>query len=169
MHCNRAQAWMDRYLGGDLASHEQEAFEAHLRDCRDCQEQLFDLRRLVIALQDVPAPPVPRELVGCVMARARKEIQETQHVAGPHSDLSMWWYRTGISGLGNTIAAIAAGLAIGLTLGQQTWRHTTNANELRRPTAAIDATFAYSLDYLSAPPRGSFMETYLSLTKSEND
>ena len=172
MRCDRAQALMDRYLGEDLSAHERESFEIHLRDCRDCQQQLAGLRRLVAALQSVPAPPVPRDFVGRVMARTRQEIQGTQYAIVARSALSRWWERMGVTGLANatnTITAVAAGLLLGLLLGQQTWRHAASTHGVEQPTAGMDTDAVYSLDYLSGTPRGSFTETYLSLTNITSD
>lgn len=169
MRCDRAQALMDRYLGEDLSPHERESFEVHLRDCRNCQQQLAGLRRLVEALQSVPAPPVPRDLVGRVMARARQEIRGPRHSVAARSILSRWWERVGGTGLANAVAAVAAGLLLGLALGQQTWRFATNTRGSDQSTTNVDAEAVYSLDYLSGTPRGSFTETYLSLTSVDSD
>ena len=169
MRCDRAQALMDRYLGEDLSPHERESFEVHLRDCRNCQQQLAGLRRLVEALQSVPAPPVPRDLVGSVMARARQESQGPQHSVAARSILSRWWERVGVTGLANAIGAVAAGLLLGLVLGQQTWRHAASSDGVRQPATGVDAEVVYSLDYLSGIPHGSFTETYLSLTSAQTD
>jgi anti-sigma factor RsiW len=166
MRCDRAQALMDRYLGEDLSPYERECFEVHLRDCRNCQQQLAGLRRLVEVLQSVPAPPVPRDLVGSVMARARQETQERQPPVPARHALSTWWARVRVTGLAN---AVAAGLLLGLVLGQQTWRHAANSNGGKQPAAGVDAEVVYSLDYLSGTPRGSFAETYLSLTSAGTD
>ena len=169
MRCDRTQRLMDRYLGEDLSPHERESFEVHLRDCGNCQQQLADLRRLAETLQSVPAPPVPRDLVGRVMARARQEIQGPRHSVAAGSDFSRWRERVGVSGLANAVAAVAAGLLLGLVLGQQTWRHAASSSGGKQPPAGVDAEIVYSLDYLSGTPRGSFMETYLTLTSVASD
>jgi len=169
MRCDRAQALMDRYLGEDLSPREREPLEVHLRDCRNCQRQLADLRRLVTALQSVPVPPVPRDFVGRVMARARQEIQEPRHSAAARSTHPRWWEGVGVTGLANAVAAVATGLLLGLVLGQQTWRHAASSNGGKQPATGVNAEVVYSLDYLSGTPHGSFTETYLSLTSAQND
>jgi len=169
MRCDRAQALMDRYVGEDLSPHERERFEVHLRDCRDCQQQLAGIRALVDALQRVPAPPVPRDLVGRVMARARQETQKRQPPVPARYARSTWWARVRVAGLANAVGAVAAGLLLGLVLGQQTWRHAASSNGGKQPAAGVDAEAVYSLDYLSGTPHGSFTDTYLSLTSAPSD
>jgi len=71
--------------------------------------------------------------------------------------------------LANAVAAVAAGFVLGLGLGQQTWRFAVSSQEAERLAARVDAEAVYSLDYLSESPRGSFTETYLSLTSVAND
>ncbi|MBN1855245.1 MAG: zf-HC2 domain-containing protein [Pirellulales bacterium] len=169
MRCDQAQVFMDRYLSENLSAHERESFEVHLRHCRDCQQQLASLRRLVGALENVPAPPVPRDFADRVLARARQEIQGPPHFVAARSALSRWWERRSVSGLTNTIGAIAAGLLLGLALGQQTWRQVDSSNGPKQPTAGVDTEIVYSLDYLSGTPRGSYMQSYLSLTNVASD
>jgi anti-sigma factor RsiW len=169
MRCERAQALMDRYHGEDLSPHERESFEIHLRDCRACQKQLASLQRLVSTLQGVPAPPVPRDLLGRVMASARQEIQAAQGAPAPRWAISRWWEDLGVTGLANALTAVSAGLLLGLALGQQTWRHAASSKAPSPQTAAVDTEAVYALDYLSGTPRGSFTETYLSLTSAATD
>ncbi|MGM0490351.1 MAG: anti-sigma factor family protein [Planctomycetota bacterium] len=42
---------------------QRERFEAHLRECFECRQQLKDLQRLVATLRRVLAPPVPKGFV----------------------------------------------------------------------------------------------------------
>jgi hypothetical protein len=69
----------------------------------------------------------------------------------------------------NAAAAIAAGLVLGVVLGQQTWRFSASTTGHDRLTTSADAEMVYSLDYLSGAPRGSFTDAYLSLTRVATD
>ncbi|MEA1950071.1 MAG: zf-HC2 domain-containing protein [Planctomycetota bacterium] len=175
MHCDRAQALMDRYVNEGFPPDERESFEIHLRGCPDCQQQLAKLQRLLAVLRSVPSPPVPQGFVDRVMVRARHEIQASQSSPGFQSApgfqpaLRRWWEQLGSARLANAVGAVAAGLLIGLVLGQQTWRYAASTGRPDRTMAGIDAETAYSLDYLSGSPHGSFTETYLSLTSVASD
>jgi anti-sigma factor RsiW len=168
MRCDRAQALMDRYVHEELPPDEREPFESHVRDCSACQQQWAKFQGLLAALQSVPAPPVPERFVDRVIARAQ-EIRERQSSVETQPVLPRWWRRLSIARLANAVAAVAAGLVLGLGLGQQTWRFATSFQEAERLAPSVDAEAVYSLDYLSGYPRGSFTETYLSLTRVAND
>jgi anti-sigma factor RsiW len=164
MRCDRAQALIETYVSEGLPPDEREPFEIHLHGCRDCQQQLAKLQRLLAILQSVPSPPVPQGFVDRVMASAQCEVQASQSSPGSQLALRRWWEQLGTASLVNTACALAAGLLVGLVLGQQTWRYTVNNTGPIRPMAGIDAETVSSLDYLSGPPGGSFTETYLALT-----
>ena len=168
MRCDRAQALMDRYVHEELPPDEREAFESHVRDCSACQQEWARFQRLLAALQSVPAPPVPEKFVDRVIARAQ-ETRERRSCVETRPVVPRWWGQAGIARLANAVAAVAAGLVLGLGLGQQTWRFATSLQEPERRAAGVDAEAIYSLDYLSGYPRGSFTETYLSLTHVAND
>ena len=169
MRCDRAQALMDRYVNEGFPPDERESFEIHLRGCPDCQQQLATLQRLLAVLQSVPAPPVPQGFVDRVMARAQYEVQAPQPSPGAQPALRRWWEHLSTARLANAVGAVAAGLLLGLVLGQQTWRYAASTSRPDRPMAGIDAETVYSLDYLSGSPRGSFTETYLALTSVASD
>jgi len=173
MRCEQAQALLDRYVNRELPPVERERLESHLLECPDCRQQLVGLRGLVAVLHSVPAPPVPDGLAARVMARAHE-------VAGRRAPgrtawdsvtqtVGHWWLQVDSSHIANAVAAVAAGLVLGLGLGQQSWRLAVGTREAERPVADVDAEAVYSLDYLSGVPRGSFTETYLSLTSVAND
>lgn len=162
MRCNRAQSLMDRYAKEGLPRKEQEPFEAHLRVCPECRQQLANLHRLVERLRTVPSPPVPHEFVEEVMARARREREGCRvdglgviRNGGRDGRMVRW---------AKAVAATAAGLLLGLVLGQQTWWQAGSNGGTQQPGASVDTEAVYSLDYLSGTPRGSFTESYLSLT-----
>ena len=84
MHCDRAQALMDRYVNEGFPPDERESFKIHLRGCPDCQQQLANLQKLLAVLQSVPSPPVPQGFVDRVMARAQCEVQACNPPPGPN-------------------------------------------------------------------------------------
>lgn len=167
MRCDQVQQLMDRYVNEGLPPDEREAFETHVRACPECQDQLAHLQHLVATLQSVPSPPVPQGFADRIMARAQRETK-VRRVETP----TMLRGRGGhgrMARLAKAMAATAAGLLLGVLLGQQTWRCTVSEHGARQPNASMDAETVYSLDYLSGTPRGSFTESYLSLTGMAND
>lgn len=165
--CNRARTLMDRYVTEGLPAEQRERFEAHLRECPECRRQLKDLQRLVASLRRVPAPPVPKGFVERVMARAR--LEKDEHGVETPASIPSREEQGRMPRWINAVAAVAAGVVLGLLLGQQTWRQGVSEGRSRQPNARVDTKTIYSLDYLSGTPSGSFTERYLSLTGMSND
>jgi hypothetical protein len=51
------------HLDGQLSDAEQSLFDAHLKTCEQCQQELTDLRRTVALLHAMPRPALPRSFV----------------------------------------------------------------------------------------------------------
>lgn len=166
MRCNRARAWMERYVVEGLPARERAVFEVHLRECRDCQQRLDRLQRLLATLRSAASPPVPDEFVGRVMARARREVQPSLHARPAFRG---GWKPAWAVRIAHTAAAVAAGLLLGLVLGWQSWQFTASGQGVDRSAAGVDTEAIYSLDYLSGTPRDSFADTYLNLTRVTSD
>jgi len=66
-------------------------------------------------------------------------------------------------------AAVAAGLLLGVFMGQQAWHSSANAAASRSEEASANLLGAYEFDWLSGSPRGSFTDAYLSLTSQGED
>lgn len=162
MHCERARAWMERYLVEGLAADERELFEFHVRDCRGCHQRLHDLQRLLATLGSAASPPVPEGFVGRVMARARQEVQPS--LGGRHAFRGDW-KQPWATRFAHTAAAMATGLLLGLVLGWESWQLTASGQGADQSPASVNTETIYSLDYLSGTPRGSFTESYLNLTR----
>jgi anti-sigma-K factor RskA len=119
-HAEAAEA-LGAYALGALPDDEATRVQAHLRDCKRCQEDLAALRLAVDALPSA-APPVdaPRELEERVMSVVRAE-DELLHAAGEGADPPPERRRR--RGLGALLsrpafaAAAAGGLAIAAIVG----------------------------------------------------
>src|SRR5262245_15268545 len=73
-----ADAYTDQlsdYLDGELSAEETAAVEAHLRECRACNEVLNDLKRVVARAQSLEARPPQRDLWPGVAARTERLAQ----------------------------------------------------------------------------------------------
>ncbi len=160
MRCERAQAWMDRYVVEGLSPAERESFEIHLRDCRGCQEQLARIQRLVAALRSVVPPPVPEGFADRVLARTRNQEPIADGGGLGRSKRAVW--RQVRAGLG-TAAALAAGLLLGLFLGHETWQPVPES-----PTqiSQTDPLAGSGLGFLAGPGDDTLAQTYLQLTSS---
>ena len=75
MRCDRARELMDRYVIEGSLGRRASCLRSSLGVCHDCQQQMADLRTTCGDLQGEPSPPVPKEFVDRVMARARREGQ----------------------------------------------------------------------------------------------
>ena len=62
MVCDKT-AQIHRYLDGELSSAQQEAVEAHVRECAECDRMLTDLRRLSQLISAAPLAEMPAENV----------------------------------------------------------------------------------------------------------
>jgi len=166
MRCDRAQALMDRYLNEGLTPDERESFEIHLRDCRDCQQQLEYLQRLLAVLQSDAAPPVPEGFVDRVMARA--EERETTVVRSRRAwsvvSRSAWKKCEFSAGIA---AALAAGLAVGVFIGHETW-WTDRQQEVASASRPADPPFASGFEHLVDPGGDSLAQAYLGLTATSD-
>ena len=162
MRCDRTRTLMDRYVIEGLSREERAAFEAHLDGCQDCQQRIAGLRQLVTVLRDELLPPVPAQFADRVMSRARHERQSRRPWLG--GTVRIWWEEANVPSMANAAAAVAAGLLLGVALGEQSWQRAVSAVE--RPAVHRDAETLESLDFLSGYAGKSFTETYLSLTNN---
>jgi anti-sigma factor RsiW len=166
MYCHRAQALLDRYVNEGLTADEREPFENHLRDCRACQQQLEGLQRLLAALHSDPAPPVPEGFVGRVMASAKEQeaIVGRTRRASTDSSRSMWKW---VESFGGIAAALAAGLTVGVFMGEQTQRAGPQqgiATTTAEAAPLVESGFEYFVD----PGGESLAQAYLGLTTTSD-
>jgi anti-sigma factor RsiW len=160
---------MDRYVIEGLPPEERCSFEIHVKDCQDCRQQLASLRQLLAVLQSDALPPVPAALTDRVMTRAHREVQApAPSFRGARLSLRSWWGDLGAARVASGIAAVAAGLLIGLVLGEQSWQQVRGSRVVGRPAAQMESVTAESLDYLTGFPGNSFSESYLSLIDVAN-
>ena len=66
-------------------------------------------------------------------------------------------------------AALAAGLLVGVYLGQHTWRLSDQRSGARTPMMRADPVAASGLGYLTDSGDPSLAETYLSLASAPDD
>jgi len=162
MRCDRAQALMDTYANEGLPPHEREPFEIHLRECRVCQQQSENLRRLVAVLRSDPSPPVPEGFVGRVMARAKE--REAMIVRGSPvatmASRSLWKRLESLAGIA---ATLAAGLMVGVFMGHEAWR----ADRQQGVASAVqpaESRVTTGIEYLVEPDGDSLAQAYLGMS-----
>ena len=167
MRCDQAQALMDRYVNEGLSLHEQEPFENHLHDCRGCQQQLANLTSLLAILQSNSSPPVPKDFVGRVMARANKD-RETTIAGSRHVWNGSWqsaWQKLQLSA--GIVAALAAGLIVGVFMGAEAWR-ADRQQGIASATRPADPLMASGFEILVEPGGDSLAQAYLGLTTTSD-
>jgi len=126
-------------------------------------------QELEALIRSVPAPPVPDGFSGRLMARARME-GDRPHPASrsgwnPFGRLERHPLHTGLA----ATAALAAGLLVGVYLGQHTWQPSEQRSDGYARMTRADPVAASGLGYLTGRGDDSLAETYLGLTSTQND
>lgn len=166
MRCRIVQEKLDAYLAEGLRATDQRQVEAHLRSCPVCRDELVRLKQLLALLKsDSAIPPVPDGFSSRLMAKARQRLAACQppEMSVPWS-IRRWWTSVFFPMRAEVAATLAAGLLIGVFLGQQTW-HSAHPSNPQQATQA-DPLAVYELDYLTNAPGDSLAGTYLALMGS---
>lgn len=165
MRCKTTQQELDLLLTEELAETDRRRVEGHLQSCPDCRAELARLKRLLALLKiDSTVPPVPEGFGSRLMAQARERLAASQPPETMPSGLRWWWTSVSFRKQAEAVAMLAAGLLIGVFMGQQTW-HSAHPAMPPRATQA-DVSAIYELDYLSDTPTGSLSQAYLALTRT---
>jgi anti-sigma factor RsiW len=166
MRCKTVQGKLDLYLAEELATADQRQVEAHLRSCPDCRAESVRLRELVTLLKgDTAVPPVPEGFSSRVVAKASERLAARQPSEMPvPGSIRRWWASVSFPMRAEAAAVLAAGLLIGVLMGQQTWRSVHPS--MPQGATQADVSAIYELDYLSDAPAGSLSQAYLALTRT---
>jgi len=158
MRCREVRNKLDLFVMQELTTAEFARIEAHLEGCGACREALAKARRLEELLLAAPVPPIPEEFAGQVLARAR---MQRSRAARPKPrwrfEHPVWKKAVGSMA---TAAALAAGILLGIAMGDQTWR-SGRSEAAHQPG---DLLAVSNLESLVEPGGDSLAEAYLSLT-----
>lgn len=80
--CARAQVLLEPHLDGELSPARREQFEAHLRSCAGCREELMAAQALRSGLRALPRWRCPEEVLHKVLARVEAEAGRSAGLAG---------------------------------------------------------------------------------------
>ena len=128
-----------------------------------CRDELARQEQLLALLRgDSTIPPVPEGFSGRVMAKARQRLAVRRPPDTAPASPRRWWQSVSIPLRAEAAAVLAAGLLIGVFMGQQTWQSAHRATS--RQATQADPSAVYQLDYLSDAPGGSLAESFLTLT-----
>ena len=166
MRCKVIQRKFDLYLAEGLAATERKQIEAHLHSCPDCRAELARQEQLLALLKgDWPIPPVPDGFSIRLMNKARQRLtaQQPSEMSVPWG-LRRWWTSISLPMRAEVAATLAAGLLIGVFLGQQTWQSAHRPTP--RQAAQNDPLEFYTINYLTDAPGDSLAGTYLALMGS---
>ena len=167
MRCKAVRNKLDRFSLQELAPRARDRIEAHLSVCANCRQHFAAQEQLAVLLTSQPKPPaVPEGFGDRLMAAARQRQAERQSVSS-----SLWRLRwlsssASVGRRAAQAAAVAAGLLIGVHMGEQTWRSTHSS--IAQQNIEADPVAVYELDYLTDAPGGSLVQSYLTLTNVPN-
>jgi anti-sigma factor RsiW len=165
--CLRYRSWLGAFLDGELNQRESEAVEAHLRKCVTCSTVLQGLRLLGPVLRTLETPAPPSDLASRILtaAWARQQTGKTSPEVIRFRKVPQPAWTWALRGA--TTAALIIGLSAGTYMGWTVFRNTDSA----RPSAGASSnqpfeSLLFSLDALSAAPRGSIEAATLELLES---
>jgi anti-sigma factor RsiW len=162
MRCNQVQQKLDLFSTEELAPSERKAIAAHLESCGECRQALARLGQLEDLLAASSVPPVPDGFAARVVARAaERQASVARSRSVSHRAFRPAWKRLAVSA--GTLSALAAGVLIGMLMGQTTWR------AVDRPLSAVATRPAHPLaasgfEYLFDASGNSLARTYVQLT-----
>ena len=164
LSCLRYRRRLGAFLDGELDQRESKAVEIHLRKCMSCSAVLQGLHLLGPALHTLETPAPPLDLASKILtaARGRRQTGETiTEVIQLHKNpQSAWTWAL----RGATAAALIIGLGAGTYMGLTTFRNGDSGQSLAgvKLNEYVEDPL-YSLDALSAAPRGSIEAATLEL------
>ena len=169
MRCQAIQEKLEAFTARELAPHLRKKIEGHLRTCSECRDALTRQQRLEALVRSVPETPVPDGFSGRVMARARLADEVPDPVSRSKWNVVGWLapqrLRLGLV----TAAALAAGLLIGVVMGQQTWQHSLGESGAEIQMVEGDPVAASELSLLAGLGDKSLGEVYLGMTRVPNN
>lgn len=74
MSCEKYKNTIVLYLYGELEGKEKNSFEAHLRNCPQCRQELVELQNTAEMVDELPAEQVDRSIVEKVLQKSRKKL-----------------------------------------------------------------------------------------------
>ena len=169
MRCPAVLEKLEAYAARELAPRARGQIEAHLRSCPACRRALARRKQLEAVVRAVPAPPVPDGFGDRVMVRARQGVKSPQPVPR-----SLWnpvcWLEPQRLHVGlAAMAALAAGLLVGVYLGQHTWQLSDQGSGGPTQVSPADPVAASGLGHLADFGDSSLAATYLSLTSAPDN
>lgn len=169
MRCPAVLEKLEAYAARELAPRARARIEAHLRSCPACRRALARREQLEAVVRAVPAPPVPDGFADRVMVRARQGVKLPhalpRSLCHPLRWLEPQRLRTGLA----AVAALAAGLLVGVYLGQHTWQPSDQGPRGPTRVSPADPVAASGLGHLADFGDSSLAEAYLSLTSAPDN
>ncbi|MBU1002979.1 MAG: zf-HC2 domain-containing protein [Proteobacteria bacterium] len=120
MTCRHTEQQLQAWLDGELSPSLAHALKEHVRGCALCNARLEGLKQLFDAVGDLPGPPAAPELLGSTL-RAARDLAADRPV-------SAWWTTLPTMNKGLSVAALAAGLLLGVVLYTTTFYDTAIAS-----------------------------------------
>ena len=155
MKCKEIKKLLSTYIDGELDPERIQEVTEHLKQCKACFAQLATFKKIWDLLDTLPEATVQPFFANKVMHRieSRSQLSRLRHYVGDFFNRAV------------IPAAVAAGILIGLFLGN----FVNEKQHLKDAMANVDPTIqpitAASEDFTAFPP-GSLADTYLVIVSS---
>lgn len=127
MDCRTVTEKMNAWLDGELAPDAATGMREHVHGCPACAARLQELQALYDALGELPGPSPAPDLARDTV-RAARELSAARPMAP-------WWGALNPFAKGLGMAALAAGLVLGVFLYSATFYQTAIASAAQNDTA----------------------------------
>ena len=154
MNCKHVKKMISQYVDGELAPDEKKDFDAHLRSCASCREELEKTRAIHDLFASVEKFPAPYGFATRVLANL--DEKERSLVRRPFGFRPLF-LRTA------QVAVALVVMTLGVISGNMLLPESTGQTEQK----AVQETF--SLDLFQATPPGSIGEIYNTLMESSHE
>jgi len=95
MTCKKLRNKLSAYLDGELKNREKRKVQSHLRQCQVCREQLGQLQKIAILMQNLPSQKAPTDLEARIL---KKTILDQGKLEKKLIDVRVLWqiFRPGL-------------------------------------------------------------------------
>lgn len=165
MRCQTFHEKLEAFAAGELAPRLREKLESHLRTCSECRDALTRQQRLEALVRGVPETPVPDGFSSRVMARARLAHEAPAPVSRSTWKMAGWLEPQRRRPALVSAVALAAGLLIGVVMGQQTWQRSLGESGTGIQMLEGDPVAASGFSLLAGLGDRSLGEVFLRMTR----
>ena len=157
MTCQDVRKMLNAFVDHELPAAKHERVTAHLAQCEACRETAARLETMAVLIGEARGPELPEGLSRRILVQARARLSEQPSRAAA---FFRWWNAEPSLVRAAGVAAVCAGLLLGLLLGADLWAE-KNGSEMVVNTAVADPVAIYQLNYFGGAPSGSLEQAFL--------